>query len=87
MIEEQDKLTQKLQEQLWESNRVQFTQAGGRVQQGKNAMCKMKKMYTQDECNYNRISHIIHHTIWRGNKMLTKKSGQHFEIIHKEYDR
>ncbi len=46
MIEEQDKLTQKLQEQLRESNRVQFTQAGGWVQQGKNAMCKMKKICT-----------------------------------------
>jgi len=46
MIEEQDKLTQKLQEQLRESTRAQFTQAGGRVQQGKNAMCKMKNLWT-----------------------------------------
>jgi hypothetical protein len=73
-IEEQEKLIQQLQQQLRAPNRAQFMTTVGRVQRGKNATQKMIFfMDSQDECNINRISHIICQTIWPCNEILPTK--------------
>jgi hypothetical protein len=82
MMVEQDKRIQKLQEQLRESNRVQIAQAGGRVQQGKNVMRKMKKMTLKMSAIISRL--VMSYTIQLGQgTRCSQRSWTHFEIIHK----
>ncbi len=74
-IEEKEKHNQQLQEQLRESNKARFAIIVGWKQPGKNAMQKMKNyaLDSQDKCNIDRISHIIHQIIWLCNKILLQK--------------